>query len=127
MAGKMNYLVGATQVSLIPSRQRGTGTTNGTGVDVSSYEGNAIALLDAFFESGTPTLDVKLQHSDTSGGTYTDIVDAVFAQVVTTSGIQKVPVNLDAAKKFVRATGVAAGTSPVYAWGVQLIAQKKYE
>lgn len=127
MGGKSNYLVGATQVSLIPARQRGTGTTNGTGVDVSAYEGQAIALLDVFYESGTPTLDVKLQESDTLGGTYTDIVGAAFAQVTTTSGIQKLAVNLDATKKFVRATGTAAGTSPSYAWSVQLIAQKKYE
>jgi len=124
----MNALPGATQYSLVPARQRsGTGTTNGTGVDVSAAEGMGVALLDVNTESGTsPTLDVKLQECDTSGGTYTDIAGAVFTQVTTGASAQKIPIDLSLAKKFVRAVGVAGGTSPVFAWGVQILGFKKY-
>jgi hypothetical protein len=124
----LNMLPSLTPISLMPARQRsGAGTTNGTGQDVSNLEGHAIAILDVTAESGTsPTLDVKLQESDTVGGTYTDIVGAAFTQVTTVSGLQKLALEIQMTKKFVRAVGTAGGTSPVYGWGVQLLGVKKY-
>lgn len=124
----LNMLPSLTPISLVPARQRsGTGTTNGTGVDVSNLEGAAIAILDVTAESGTsPTLDVKLQECDTQGGTYTDVVGGAFTQVTTVSGLQKLAVDITMTKKFLRAAGTAGGTSPVYGWGVQLLGVKKY-
>ncbi len=128
MSGKSSYLGSAIALSLVPTRQRGAGATDGAGVDVKAFSGRAIALLDVTHESGTtPTLAVKLQESDTQTGTYTDIVGAAFATVGATSGTQKLPVDLTASKRWVRATGVEAGGTPVYAWGVQLVASLQQE
>lgn len=124
----LNMLPSLTPISLMPARQRsGTGTTNGTGQDVSNLEGSAIAILDVTAESGTsPTLDVKLQESDTVGGTYTDVALGAFTQVTTVSGLQKLAVDVTITKKFLRGAGTAGGTSPVYGWGLQLLGVKKY-
>lgn len=125
----MNYLAAATVVSLLGARQRsGAGTNNGTGQDVSQYEGIGLVVLDGIIESGTtPTIDVKLQESDTVGGTYTDIPGAVFAQRTAAAAFNdSLKLNLDGTKKFVRAVDVQGGTSPVATVGVVLIANKKY-
>jgi len=124
--GIMQDLVKATPLTLLPALSR-SADANGTGVDVSLLEGMAIAILEAANVSGTtPTLDVKLQESDTSGGTYTDIAGAVFTQVTTVAGIQKIAVEIQQTKKFVRAVFDVGGTSPVYTAGCYLIGQKKY-
>ena len=124
----LNMLPSTAVVSLFPARQRsGAGTTNGTGQDVSTFEGMGVALLDVNTESGTtPTLDVKLQESDTVGGTYTDIAGAVFTQVTAGAVIQSIPVDLSQTKKFVRAVATEGGTSPVFAFGVTIRGVKKY-
>ena len=123
----MNCLPSVQQISLLAALQRtGTGTTLGTGQDVSSLEGMGIATLDCSFVSGTSTLTVFLEESDTVGGTYTAVANGAFTVVGVASSVQKVSVEIQATKKFVRARGDAAGTSPVYTWGVQLLGFKKY-
>ncbi len=124
----MNCLPSSQQTSLLPALQRtGTGITIGGGQDVSALEGQAIAQLDCSFVSGTATtLTVILEESDTVGGTYTTVPGSNFAVVGIASSNQKVSVDIQATKKFVRARGDAAGTTPVYTWGVQLLGFKKY-
>ena len=61
--------------ALAPTASR-TADLDGTAVDLVEYEGDIIVILDVE-AGGTSTLDVKLQSSDTSGGTYTDVT-AVF-------------------------------------------------
>lgn len=126
MTSVMNSLVRATCLTLLAAASRNA-DANGTGVDVSALEGHAIAVLEAANVSGTtPTLDVKLQESDTVGGTYTDIAGAAFTQVTTVAGIQKLALEIQATKKFVRAVVDVGGTSPVYTCGCYLIGQPKY-
>lgn len=124
----MNCLPSVQQLVLAQARQRsGAGTTNFTGVDVSALEGQGVCLLDVKYESGTgATLDCKLQESDTLGGTYTDVAGGAFAQAGVADSVQKIPVDLAQLKKFVRAVGVEAGTSPVYAYQITLLGFKKY-
>ena len=124
--GLMQDLVRATPLTLLPALSR-SADANGTGVDVSALEGSGIAILEAANVSGTtPTLDVKLQDCDTIGGTYADIPGAVFAQVTTVAGIQKIAVEIQQARKFIRAVFDVGGTSPVYTAGCYLIGHKKY-
>jgi hypothetical protein len=127
MSGSYNALVGATPVALMPGQNR-TATFTGIGQDVSSFEGHAIAILDASPVSGTtPTLDAKLQECDTLNGTYTDVAGGGFAQVTTGAAvIQKLAFEISAVKKFLRVLVTLAGTSPVYNGSVILAAQKKY-
>jgi len=118
-------LVLATPLALMPAGQK-SADTNGTGVDVLLLEGKAIAILDITNVSGTtPTADVKLQESDTQGGTYTDIAGAAFTQVTTGASLQKIAVEIDPAKRWARAALDVGGTSPVYGVAVTLIGQKK--
>jgi hypothetical protein len=59
----------------------------------------------------TGTLDVKVQESDTSGGTYTDIAGAAFAQVTSTTddSIYVGTIKLEGSRKrFLRAVAVVA-------------------
>lgn len=125
--GLMQDLVKATPATLLAAASRNA-SANGTGIDVSAYEGSAIAVVEFANVSGTnPTIDVKLQESDTSGGTYTDISGASITQGTTVATITKIPFEIQAAKKFVRAVVTLGGTSPVYTCAVYLVAQKKYQ
>ena len=90
---------------------------NGTGVDVTDFEGWGTLEVSASFVSGSasPTYDGKLQESDTSGGTYTDVAGAAITQLGGSgSTLQKLGVNWSATKAFVRWVDDVAGTSPVY-------------
>jgi hypothetical protein len=121
----MNQLVNVAVLAVMPAGQKNA-NTNSTGVDVLTLEGKAVAILDITNVSGTtPTADVKLQESDTQGGTYTDIAGAAFAQVTTVAGVQKLAIEIDATKRWVRAVLTVGGTSPVYGIGVELIGRKK--
>ena len=77
------------------------------------------------FESGTPTLDVKLQESDTLGGTYTDIVGGAFTQFGAADSFQVLKLDIANTKKYVRGSATAGGTSPVSAYNVTLTGMPK--
>ena len=100
-----------TIVQLIPTAAP-TGSATGSGVDVSDFTGLATIVLDCGAPAAAETLDVKLQHSDTSGGTYTDTGD-VFTQVTNAGGasFQQLSVSVDKFKKFVRVVGTKVGTT----------------
>ena len=102
-----------------------TADANGTGVDCSEYDANMYAVLNVNREGedSDETLDIKLQSSATSGGTYTDITNAAFAQVRLADGAQILRVARD--NKFVRAVIDVGGTTPDYCISVTLHGQKK--
>jgi hypothetical protein len=79
---------------------------------------SAIFRMTWTCNSGTPTLDVKIQHSPLSDGVYTDLVS--FAQATTGTGTYEVqlPLATMAMFKFVKAVGTLAGTSPNYTYTV---------
>jgi len=90
-----------------------TETETGTGVDVSGWDGVAIAILDSSAMSADDTLDVKLQTCATVDGTYADITGATFTQVDDTAGgsTQVIAFDVSAAEAFVLAVGTIAGTT----------------
>lgn len=99
---------------------------NGSGVDVTEYEGWGTVDVSVHNVSGTtPTYDGKLQESDTSGGTYADVSGAAIVQVATTDSLQQLAVNWSAVKAFVRWVDDVGGTSPVYDRCVIAQGQKK--
>ena len=55
-------------LALAPTAVR-TSNLDGTAVDLNDYEGDVVLILDVA-NGGTSTLDVKIQSSDTSGGSY---------------------------------------------------------
>lgn len=102
-----------------------TTTTNGTGIDIKDYTGKIKVVLDSAAGTGTsPTLDVKLQESDTVGGTYVDISGAAFTQVVGASSLQSIGLEVNDRKRFIRAVATIGGTSPSFTSSVNAIGMK---
>lgn len=100
----------------------------GFGVDMTDYLGMGKVILAAGSASaGTnPTLDVKLQESDTESGGYTDIASAAFTQVTTSGGVQSMALNLDSVKKYIRALATIGGTStPTFNGSCLLLGRKQ--
>src|SRR5690242_17154215 len=103
----------ATETLLPPAAQ--TTTLNGTAVDIQKYEGVALIVLDSAAGTGTtPTLNVKLQESDTSGGTFTDVSSAAFTQVGAGASQQNLFIDVSARKRWIRAVATIAGTTPSF-------------
>lgn len=94
--------------------QTATSTVTGQAVDLQNADGAGFAVLNVGAVSGTtPTLDVKVQESETSGGTYTDIPGATFTQVVASNKSQLI--NFKRSKRFGRLLATIAGTTPSFA------------
>ena len=91
-----------------------SGITIGSGITVTIGAGGAGA-----------TCNVKLTHSDTSGGAYTDVTGATFTEVGNTASVQKLSVNKNEMKRFVKAVCTVAGTAS-YKIGVELIGEYQY-
>lgn len=114
-----------------------TATASGSFIDVSKYEGDAIAVLSYRISSATAgTLKPTIQECDTINGTPSDFasptgaatctVDATAPVSAAAQGTVVVPIgDIGARKKFLLASVVGGGTI-VSVIGVELIAQKKY-
>lgn len=101
-------------IDLLPM-QSVTADGNGTGVLVTDFVGGLAVILRAKNTAGsTPTLDIKLQESD-DDSTYTDISGAAFTQVTDAGTLaavsEKIVVNVEACKKYIRAVIDIGGTS----------------
>jgi hypothetical protein len=101
-------------------------------IDMTPYEGKGLLVLVATNRAGaTPTLDVKAQEADTTGGTFTDVTDtegnvAAFAQVGAGTLTAVKVIDCDASKARLGVLLDIAGTSsPEYDVCVLLIANKK--
>lgn len=95
-------------------------TVTGSGVVISPSLGDVLIFrLDWTCNSGTPTLDVKIQHAPSSSGTFTDLLS--FTQATTGTGTYEVqlPVASMAVLPVVRAVGTLGGTSPNYTYTVK--------
>jgi len=127
MTHLLNALAQAVGLVLAAAARR-TSTLTGTGIDVLAYEGVALVVLNASAGTGTtPTLDVKLQHSD-DNSTYADVTGGAFTQVTDvagSAGVQVKKINVSDLKRYVRVIGTIAGTTPSFDFGVELIGIKK--
>jgi len=101
-----------------------TTTTNGTGLDLNDYEGQVAFYLESSAGTGTsPTLDVKIQDSD-DNTTFADVSSAAFTQVTGAASVQKLVLNSNNVKRYVRCVSTLTGTTPsfitsVYGMGVK--------
>ena len=119
----------APAISLHPTAAR-TSTGNGTAVDLQQYDGDLIVLLDsAAASAGTnPTLDIKLQASDTQGGSYADISGAVFTRVTDAAASQQtLVISKSESPRWLRIVYTIGGTnSPSFTFSVNAVGVKKY-
>ena len=113
-------------LSLLPSDVVTT-TGLGSAVDLEDYEGEMAVVLDAEAGGASITYAVKLQESDTSGGTYTDVTGGAFTTTdADTALVEKISVNTNDMKRFVKLSITVAGGTGAGAVSVVALASKKY-
>ena len=106
-----------------------TATGEATGVDLRQYDGDVVLILDsAAAGAGTnPTLDVTVEHSDSLSTDYTAITGAAFMQVTDAASRQKLVIDADGAKRYVRVKYTIGGTNnPSFSFSVTGVGVKKY-
>lgn len=98
-----------------------------TGVDISAYDGQVMFVLNTLNTAGTnPTLAAKLQHSDVIGSGYTDVTGGGFTAAAAVATAQKIALNSDNLKKYVRVDFDIGGTdTPAYSVSANIIGPKK--
>jgi hypothetical protein len=117
-------LIRANVVELVANAVR-TSTLTPTGIDISDYSGPAQIILQSSAKTaGTdPTLNVKVQECATVGGTYTDVVGAVFAEVTTADSTEMIAIKPDEQEPFMRVLCTIGGTStPTFGFSVVMLA-----
>lgn len=103
-----------------PTARTATGT--GSSIDVRTQNGLAAVMLSAAAGTGTtPTLDVTIQDSVDGSTGWTNITGAAFTQVTTADSAQKIGVNLDACRGFIRASWTIGGTTPSFNFAVAVL------
>lgn len=123
----INYDIAGSSTSktlLAPAAR--TSTTNGTGLDISTYEGLALVQLANGTTSGTsPTLDVKIQDS-ADNSTFADVSGYSFSQVTAAlTDPSTLKIDLRNVRQYIRAVATIGGTTPSFACAVTLVASKK--
>jgi len=113
-------------LSLLPNDVVTT-TGLGSAVDLEDYEGEMAVVLDAEAGGASITYAVKLQESDTSGGTYTDVTGGAFTTTDANAAlVEKISVNTNDMKRFVKLSITVAGGTGAGAVSVVALASKKY-
>lgn len=91
-----------------------TSTTTGSSVDgVAASSNGGVAHLHVTAVSGTPTLDVTIEHSTTGAGSWSTL--ATFSQVTTAVASQRLTVAAGTSvRRYLRAVLTVAGSDPSY-------------
>ena len=119
-------IAGSSKSKTLLSISTRTSSANGTGLDISTYEGLALVQLANNATSGTtPTLDVKIQDS-ADNSTFADVSGYSFTQVTAAlSDPSTLEIDLRNVRQYIRAVATIAGTTPSFACAVTLVASKK--
>jgi len=103
-----------------------TATGQTSGIDLQTYDGDVVFLLDSAAGTGTsPTLDVTIEDS-ADNSSFAAITGAAFTQVTTTASAQKLVVNKDGARRYVRVKYTIGGTTPSFTFSVNAVGVAKY-
>lgn len=118
-------LIQANVAELVANAVRTSTLTPSTGVDISAYDGPLHLILQssAATAGASPTLNCKLQTSDTSNADFADVTGAAFTEVTDAADItQMITVQAAALKKYVRVVCTIGGTStPTFGFGVAMV------
>jgi len=101
-----------------------TASGNSTGVDLMNYSGEIGIILDcsAPVAGSSPTLDVKIQES-ADNSSFSDVTSGEFSQVTSSASVQKLSLNKDQLKRYIRVVRTIGGTSsPQYLVSVKGVA-----
>ncbi|MFZ9777582.1 MAG: hypothetical protein ACO3CI_04530 [Schleiferiaceae bacterium] len=103
-----------------------TATGQTSGIDLKDYDGDVVFLLDSAAGTGTsPTLDVTIEDS-ADNSSFAAITGAAFTQVVDAASAQKLVVNKDSARRYVRVKYTITGTTPSFTFSVNAVGVTKY-
>ena len=92
-----------------------TATATSGAIDLKEFDGDVLLVLNCAAGTGSsPTLDIKVQDSDETGGTYGDLSGAAFTQVTDSASVQTLEVNKDECKRFIKIVQTVGGSSPVF-------------
>jgi hypothetical protein len=113
--------------SLHPTAAR-TATGNGAvAADLRTYDGDIAVLLDSAAGTGTtPTLDLKIQDSADGFTDWQDVALATFTQVVAVASQQKLNMNKNAVRRYVRCVYTIGGTTPSFTFSLNIVGVPKY-
>ena len=104
-----------------------TSTATSSAIDLLEFDGDILLVLDSAAGTGSsPTLDIKIQDSDASSGTYGDLSGATFTQVTGSASMQTLAINKDSSKRFIKIVQTIGGSSPTFTFSINLIGLKKY-
>jgi len=105
-----------------------TSNTNGSAKDLVDYEGDILLILTSTAGTGTdtPTLTVKVKDNDESTGSFADITGGQFEAVTDTASVQKIVLNSNEIKRYIKINSIISGTSPSFTYSVDVVACKKY-
>lgn len=109
----------AIAAALIPAGEI-TETTTGAAFDLKDFAGEAVVILSAAAD-GVGTVNVKLTHSATADGTYTDVAGAAFDEVEDAASHQKLSIDTDEMKRFVKAVATVAGVDAAQVISVSIV------
>ena len=104
-----------------------TSTATSAAIDLKEYDGDVSLILTSAAGTGSsPTLDVKVQDSDASGGTYGDLSGAAFTQVTDSASMQVITFSKDEAKRYIKIVQTVGGSTPSFTFSINGLALKKY-
>ena len=104
-----------------------TSTATSAAIDLKEYDGDVSLILTSAAGTGSsPTLDVKVQDSDASGGTYGDLSGATFTQVTGSVSMQVITFCKDEAKRYIKIVQTIGGSTPSFTFNINGVALKKY-
>ena len=99
-------------------------TTNGAAFDLRPYDGDIRLMLNSAAGTGTtPTLDVKIQHSD-DGTTWVDS-GVTFTRVTTVAATEVLAQTAERFKRYIRAVDTVGGTTPSFARAVTFVGRRR--
>ena len=104
-----------------------TSTATSSAIDLLEFDGDILLVLDSAAGTGSsPTLDIKIQDSDASSGTYGDLSGATFTQVTGSASMQTLVISKDSAERYIKIVQTITGSTPSFTFSVNLIGVKKY-
>ena len=93
----------------------GSATTNGTAIDNTATE-SCVLVVKVGLSGAITSVDGKIQESDTSGGSFTDLLDkdgnvVAISQITANVTTREVSARLEGAKAFIRPVIISVGTA----------------
>jgi len=98
-----------------------------TGINFAGFDGDIVFDLNFSAAGAGGTLDLRIEESDTLGGTYTAVTGGTFTQIGNAAGSQRLVISKDDAKNFLRVNVTARGGSASVNMSLDYIGLRKYQ